>query len=229
MDGEQREHIEQFFEYAHLPAPLQEVSRPFGDLAKVVLTLPRNPERTVALRKLLEAKDAAVRAKLAKVMAMLLCASMLFGVAGCSKVSDAVKTQVAVGVATLKQTSASFSAAAGGLVAADPNEQAGLARWVVSFQQSLDAEAGGCAALADALTKEHSISSQEVEAIRARAADATMNAAAFRLMLARCKLTDAQAPWAASTQAALSDIASKLTEIGVALSASSKAVPTPAK
>jgi hypothetical protein len=31
--------------------------------------LPRSPERTVALRKLLEAKDAAVRAKLAKVMA----------------------------------------------------------------------------------------------------------------------------------------------------------------
>lgn len=28
--------------------------------------LPRNPERTVALRKLLEAKDAAVRARLAK-------------------------------------------------------------------------------------------------------------------------------------------------------------------
>jgi hypothetical protein len=30
------------------------------------LPLPRNPERTVALRKLLEAKDAAVRALLAK-------------------------------------------------------------------------------------------------------------------------------------------------------------------
>jgi hypothetical protein len=32
----------------------------------VVETLPRNPERTVALRKLLEAKDAAVRALIAK-------------------------------------------------------------------------------------------------------------------------------------------------------------------
>ncbi len=62
-----KEHIEQFFEYAHLPAHLQEVSKPFGDLAaKIVSDLPRNPERTVALRKLLEAKDAAVRAKLAK-------------------------------------------------------------------------------------------------------------------------------------------------------------------
>jgi hypothetical protein len=30
----------------------------------MIETLPRNPERTVALRKLLEAKDAAVRAKL---------------------------------------------------------------------------------------------------------------------------------------------------------------------
>lgn len=60
------EHIEQFFAYAHLPPHLQEVSKPFADLAATVLTLPRNPERTVALRKLLEAKDAAVRAKLAK-------------------------------------------------------------------------------------------------------------------------------------------------------------------
>lgn len=60
------EHIMQFFAYSHLPAMLAEVSRPFCDLADtIVATLPRNPERTVALRKLLEAKDAAVRAKLA--------------------------------------------------------------------------------------------------------------------------------------------------------------------
>ena len=40
---------------------------PEGLLAgRIVETLPRNPERTVALRKLLEAKDAAVRALLAK-------------------------------------------------------------------------------------------------------------------------------------------------------------------
>ena len=34
--------------------------------ATIIDTLPRNPERTVALRKLLEAKDAAVRALLFK-------------------------------------------------------------------------------------------------------------------------------------------------------------------
>lgn len=62
-----REHIMQFFAYAHLPPHLQDVSRPFGELAeRIVDTLPRNPERTVALRKLLEAKDAAVRALVAK-------------------------------------------------------------------------------------------------------------------------------------------------------------------
>ena len=60
------EHIEQFFAYAHLPPHLQDVSRPFCELADVILKLPRNPERTVALRKLLESKDAAVRAALAK-------------------------------------------------------------------------------------------------------------------------------------------------------------------
>lgn len=57
----------QFFTYAHLPEHLQKVSKPFGDLAlNVVDTLPPNPERTVALRKLLEAKDCAVRALLYK-------------------------------------------------------------------------------------------------------------------------------------------------------------------
>ena len=64
---EQPEHILQFFAYAHLPPHLQAVSQPFGDLAtRIVDTLPRNPERTVALRKLLEAKDAAVRALVAR-------------------------------------------------------------------------------------------------------------------------------------------------------------------
>lgn len=65
-------HVElilQFFAYGHLPQELQAVSRPFGDLAlTLVEELPRNPERTVALRKLLEAKDAAVRAKIYKTL-----------------------------------------------------------------------------------------------------------------------------------------------------------------
>ena len=65
--AEQQEHILQFFEWKHLRAELAEVSMPFGTLAEeLVKSLPRNPERTVALRKLLEAKDAAVRARLAK-------------------------------------------------------------------------------------------------------------------------------------------------------------------
>lgn len=55
----------QFFQYDHLPAHLQDVSRPFCELADHIVTmLPSNPERTVALRKLLEAKDCAVRAVL---------------------------------------------------------------------------------------------------------------------------------------------------------------------
>ena len=61
------DHIAQFFSFAHLPARLANVSRPFARLAaEVALCIPRNPERTVALRKLLETKDAAVRAYLAK-------------------------------------------------------------------------------------------------------------------------------------------------------------------
>lgn len=57
----------QFFAYEHLPEHLQTVSKPFGDLAReMALTLPLNPESTTALRKLLEAKDCAVRAVLFK-------------------------------------------------------------------------------------------------------------------------------------------------------------------
>lgn len=57
----------QFFEYKHLPPHLQEVSVDFYNLAvRIVDNLPSNAERTVALRKLLEAKDCAVRARLYK-------------------------------------------------------------------------------------------------------------------------------------------------------------------
>jgi len=62
----EQEFLIQFFEFSHLPGHLQEVSRPFGEMAaRIVDTLPRNPERTAALHKLLEAKDCAVRALLA--------------------------------------------------------------------------------------------------------------------------------------------------------------------
>lgn len=60
------EHILQYFTYEHLREDLQNISKPFCELAQFICSLPRNPERTVALRKLLEAKDAAVRAFLAK-------------------------------------------------------------------------------------------------------------------------------------------------------------------
>lgn len=57
----------QFFSYEHLPEHLQAVSKPFGELAnRIIDTLPQNAERTVALRKLLESKDCAVRALLYK-------------------------------------------------------------------------------------------------------------------------------------------------------------------
>ncbi len=60
-----QEVILQFFKYDHLPPHLQTVSAHFHALAeRIVATLPRNAERSVALRKLLESKDAAVRAKL---------------------------------------------------------------------------------------------------------------------------------------------------------------------
>lgn len=57
--------IMKYFAYQHLPAHLQEVSKPIGDLATLMdESLPDGPEKSAGLRKLLEAKDALVRAKL---------------------------------------------------------------------------------------------------------------------------------------------------------------------
>ncbi len=59
------EKLLRYFKYDHLPVHLQTQSKPFGDLAgHIVDTLKPSAERTVALRKLLEAKDCAVRAAL---------------------------------------------------------------------------------------------------------------------------------------------------------------------
>lgn len=59
-----RPRIMRYFKYDHLPERLQKISKPFAELAEVINNLPDNPEREVALRKLLESKDAAVRAGL---------------------------------------------------------------------------------------------------------------------------------------------------------------------
>ena len=57
--------IMKYFEYAHLPIPLQEVSKPIGDLARYMdEKLPDCAEKSAGLRKLLEAKDCLVRARL---------------------------------------------------------------------------------------------------------------------------------------------------------------------
>ena len=59
------QHVLKYFTYDHLPEKLKEVSRPFAELARQVADrAPDSQETTVALRKLLEAKDAAVRAVL---------------------------------------------------------------------------------------------------------------------------------------------------------------------
>jgi hypothetical protein len=52
-----------YFTYSHLPAHLQEASKPFCDLAEHLDSiLSESAEKTTALRKLLEAKDCGVRA-----------------------------------------------------------------------------------------------------------------------------------------------------------------------
>lgn len=66
FSSENIKHIMQFFAYGHLPAHLAVASAPFATLADTIARGPHNPETEVALRKLLEAKDAAVRAQICK-------------------------------------------------------------------------------------------------------------------------------------------------------------------
>ena len=57
--------ILKYFTFGHLSPQLQRVSQPFHELAMMLEEeLPGGPEKSVALRKLLESKDAAVRAAL---------------------------------------------------------------------------------------------------------------------------------------------------------------------
>jgi hypothetical protein len=68
--GEKKPHpmvrmLLQHFEYAHLSERTREISAPFAALAREVAgRVPDSPETAVALRRLLEARDAALRAAL---------------------------------------------------------------------------------------------------------------------------------------------------------------------
>lgn len=57
--------VDKYFVYDHLPPHLQDVSKPIADLAKLMNeSLPDGAEKSAGMRKLLEAKDCFVRAKL---------------------------------------------------------------------------------------------------------------------------------------------------------------------
>lgn len=58
--------VERYFQYKQLPEHLQAISKPFRNLAELMLSQPchDDAELMAGLRKLLEAKDCAVRAAL---------------------------------------------------------------------------------------------------------------------------------------------------------------------
>ena len=58
-----------WFEYDHLPPKLQATSQRFAELANFIAEACDGPEATTCLRKLLEAKDCAVRATIGNPMA----------------------------------------------------------------------------------------------------------------------------------------------------------------
>lgn len=59
--------VDKYFTYEHLPAHLQEVSKPIAELAQSMnKALPDCAEKSTGMRKLLEANDCFVRAALDK-------------------------------------------------------------------------------------------------------------------------------------------------------------------
>ena len=58
--------ILEWFSYEHLPPELQLVSKPLCETAGIMASLGEGPELIAGLRKLLEAKDCFVRAKIYK-------------------------------------------------------------------------------------------------------------------------------------------------------------------
>ena len=65
IPGKNSAPILKYFAFEHLQTHLQQVSRPLGLLAAYLdASLPDGPEKSAGLRKLLEAKDCFVRAKL---------------------------------------------------------------------------------------------------------------------------------------------------------------------
>lgn len=59
--------VDKYFTYEHLPAHLQEVSKPIAELAQSMNeSLPDCAEKSTGMRKLLEAGDCFVRAALDK-------------------------------------------------------------------------------------------------------------------------------------------------------------------
>lgn len=63
MSQPTREELLRFFEYKHLPPPLQRVSSVIYHAAEFMVdNVPPSAERSAGLRKLLEAKDCFVRA-----------------------------------------------------------------------------------------------------------------------------------------------------------------------
>jgi len=60
-------YLTQFFEFRNLQTEQQTIAQPFAMLVQNILELPDNPERTTCLRKILEARDCALRAKIFKI------------------------------------------------------------------------------------------------------------------------------------------------------------------
>jgi hypothetical protein len=90
-----------YFKYEHLPPYLQEISRPFCELAREIAAKEAaDPaEQTAGLRKLLEAKDCIVRAMLPLLLVCMLLAT------GCAVRHNSITGETEVGPATGTSTS----------------------------------------------------------------------------------------------------------------------------
>lgn len=145
---------------------------------------------------------------------------------GCNKLSDSQKTQLATASAAAKDRAVSFGAISAGLAPVDANDGEAVARWIVSHQNGLNAEALALSNLVAAVQTGDALKQQTRDELSAAMTTAQMRVSTFKAMRPKLKLTDSQSVWADAHAIALQKLADDLTLVVNSFARPAPNVPT---
>ena len=147
----------------------------------------------------------------------------LISIGGCKKtpkLNDEQKTKLATAAAAAKERAVSFSLIGPQLVAKDSADAAGVAAFVTNHQRSLNAQAAGLSSLNDAIKSGSNLRTQSREGLRSQVTDAQANVAAFKAIMPKLNLSDAQNAWAIQHAAALQVLADDFSSVATSFQTS---------